>query len=91
MQSLQLTILHRTRLTLQLRALDGHFDGASRREIAAILLDPEARGLSAIEWKSTALRKRINRIITHAKNMMNGGYLTLLRGDAGRAKRFRQR
>lgn len=91
MRSLQLTHRQRIQMTLQLRALDGVADGASRREIAAVLLDPEARDLSAIEWKSTALRKRINRIITSARIMMAGGYLALLRGDADRARRFRRR
>lgn len=89
--SLQLTQRQRMRLTLQVRALDGLADGASRREIAAVLLDAQARDIPAIEWTNTALRKRINRIIIRAKAMMNGGYLMLLRGDAERAKRFRRR
>lgn len=76
------------RFTLQLRALDGERDGTSRREIAAVLLDPEARDIPAIEWTNAALR--INRIIARAKIMMNGGYLALLRGDASRAQRFRR-
>lgn len=88
--SLQLSHQQRTRLTLQLQSLDGLEDGVSRREIAAILLDPEARDIPAIEWKNAALRKRINRIIARARFMMNGGYLALLRGDAGRAMRFRK-
>lgn len=90
-RSLQLTRLQRVQMTLQLRAFDGVTEGASRREIAALLLDADARDISAIEWKSTALRKRINRIITRARRMMDGGYLALLRGDAGRAARFRRR
>lgn len=90
-RSLQLTQLQRTWLTRQLRALDGVEEGASRREIAAVLLDAQARDIPAIEWTNAALRKRINRIIAAAKLMMNGGYLTLLRGDVGRAKRFQRR
>ena len=66
-------------------------DGASRREIAAVLLDPQARDIPAIEWTNAALRKRINRIIARATLMTNGGYLALLRGDAKRARRFRRR
>jgi hypothetical protein len=91
MRSQQLSLHQRESLTLQLRALDGEHEGASRREIAVVLLDPEARQIPALEWTNTALRKRINRIIARAKLMMNGGYLSLLRGDAGRAKRFRRR
>lgn len=90
LRSQRLSLDQRKRLMLQLRALDGERDGASRREIAAILLDPEAQRIPAIEWTNAALRKRINRIIARAKIMMNGGYLALLRGDASRGKRFRQ-
>ena len=91
LRSLQLSPRQRARLVLQLRALDGIEEGASRREIAAVLLDGQARDIPAIEWTNAALRKRINRIITRAKLMMSGGYLTLLRGDSTRAKRFRGR
>lgn len=91
MRSQQLSLHQRERLTLQLRALDGEHEGASRREIAVVLLDPEAQHIPAVEWTNTALRKRINRIIARAKLMMNDGYLALLRGDAGRAKRFHRR
>lgn len=91
MRSLQLSLHQRTQFTLQLRALDGVEDGASRREIAMVLLDPQARDIPAIEWTNAALRKRINRIIARATLMMKGGYLALLQGDAGRGKRFRRR
>jgi hypothetical protein len=64
-------------------------DHASRREIAAILLDPAAYDIPAIEWTNATLRKRINRIIARANLMVNGGYLALLRGDVERARRFR--
>lgn len=89
-RSLQLSQRRRARLTLQLRSLDGLEDGASRREIAATLLDPGARDIPAIEWKNAALRKRINRIIARARLTMNGGYFALLRGDSERAMRFRK-
>jgi hypothetical protein len=91
LRSLQLSQLQRARLALQVRALDGEQDGASRREIAAVLLDAEARTIPAIEWKNAALRKKVNRIVASAVALMNGGYLTLLRGDPARAKRFRRR
>jgi Uncharacterized conserved protein (DUF2285) len=88
---LQLSLLQRVRLVLQLRALDGEMEGAARREIAAVLLDRAARTIPAIEWKNAALRKKVNRIVSSAIALMNGGYLTLLRGDPARAKRFRRR
>ena len=91
LRSLQLSPLQRARLSLQVRALDGEQAGASRREIASVLLDPSARTIPAIEWKNAALRKKVNRIVASAIALMNGGYLTLLRGDPARAKRFRHR
>ena len=91
LRSLQLSPRQRARLVLQLRALDGEQDGASRREIAAVLLDADARTIPAIEWKNAALRKKVNRIVASAIALMNGGYLMLLRGDPARAKRFRRR
>ncbi|WP_428564273.1 DUF2285 domain-containing protein [Pseudolabrys sp.] len=91
LRSLRLSAAQRSRLTLLIRALDGEQEGATRREIAAVLLDDEARHIPAIEWKNAPLRKKINRIVAKALALMNGGYLALLRGDPGRAKRFRRR
>ena len=91
LRSLRLSPLQRARLTLQVRALDGEQAGASRREIASVLLDPSARTIPAIEWKNAALRKKVNRVVASAIALMNGGYLMLLRGDPARAKRFRRR
>ena len=91
LRSLQLSPLQRARLVLLVRALDGEQEGASRREIAAVLLDADARHIPAIEWKNAALRKKVNRVVASSLALMNGGYLTLLRGDPARAKRFRRR
>jgi len=91
LRSLQLSLLQRVRLVLQLRALDGEMEGATRREIAAVLFDSSARTIPAIEWKNATLRKKVNRVVASAIALMNGGYLTLLRGDPARAKRFRRR
>ena len=90
-RSQQLSVGKRTRLTLLLRALDGEREGASRRELAAVLLYEEARDIPAIEWKNSPFRKRINRAVAAATALMNGGYLTLLRGDSSRAERLRRR
>jgi hypothetical protein len=79
-QALQITPFQRMRLILLLHALDFHLVGASPREIAAALVDPEAAALPAREWKSSALRRKANRLITDARALMNGGYRRLLRG-----------
>jgi hypothetical protein len=91
LRSLQLSPPQRARLALLIRALDGEQEGASRREIAAVLLDAEARHIPAIEWKNAPLRKRVNRVVASGLALMNGGYLTLLRGDPVRGRRFRRR
>jgi hypothetical protein len=90
LRSLQLSPTQRARLTLLVRALDGEQEGVSRREIAAVLLDAEARHIPAIEWKNAALRKRVNRVVASSVALMSGGYLALLRGDPTRAQRFRR-
>ena len=77
--------------TFLLRVLDGEQEGMTRRELAAVLLDEEARDIPAVEWKNSPLRKRINRAVTAATALMNGGYLALLRGEAERAERFQRR
>lgn len=88
LRSMLLSSSQRARLALQIRALDALEDGTTRREIAAVLLDPDARNIPAIEWKTSALRKKVNRLITAAQAHMNGGYLTLLRADSRRSERF---
>jgi len=66
----------RDRLVLALRALDGRFDEASYREIAAVLFGrtevPE-RG-----WKSHDLRDRTIRLVRFGLDMMTSGYRRLL-------------
>jgi hypothetical protein len=88
LRSVRLSPPQRMRLALQVRALDAIEENATRREIAAVLIDPDARTIPAIEWKNSALRKQVIRLIAAAQLHMNGGYLALLRADSGRAKRF---
>ncbi len=85
-----MTLPQRAELALHVRAYDADREGTSRREIAAVLLDPMARDIPAIEWKNAALRKKVNRVLAGSLALVNGGYLTLLRGDPARAKRFRR-
>lgn len=61
-----------------LRGHDGEAAGASQREIAAILLSPEA---ASARWRiaEPTLRARVQRLVRNARWMAAGGYLTLLR------------
>lgn len=77
----RLTSYRRYRLILALRALDGDLEGASRREIGSVLFPGQADGLSARDWKTASLRKRVGRLILAGRAMMNGGYRQLLRGS----------
>lgn len=79
-RALELTPQRRARLIQLLHALDFRLAGAGPRQIAAALLDAEAQALPAIEWKSSATRRKANRLIRDAQGLMNGGYRTLLRG-----------
>ena len=76
----RLTPMQRRRFILMLRALDGHLEGASYREIARVLLDADAARWPAIAWKSSAARSQVIRLVTEGSAIMNGGYRKLLRG-----------
>lgn len=77
---LQLTPFQRARLILLLHAYDFREAGGGPRDIARTLIDVEAAALPAIEWKSSAARRKANRLIRDATNLVDGGYLKLLRG-----------
>lgn len=79
-RALRLTPMRRDRLILLLHALDYQLSGAKPRQIAAALLDKDAARLRAIEWKSSALRRRTMRLIEDGLALMRGGYVDLLRG-----------
>lgn len=66
------------RLALALRTLDGEAEGASRREIGIVLFPSEARFITARDWKNTALRKKIARLIRLGHAMRDGDYRHLL-------------
>jgi len=76
----RLTAMQRRRFILMLRALDGHLEGASYREIARVLLDAEAARWPASAWKSSAARSQVIRLVTEGTAIMNGGYRKLLQG-----------
>lgn len=70
----------RRHLLTLLQVLDGREAGASRRELAATLIDGEVRDYSAAEWTESRERKRISRWIAEAVELRDGGYIRLLRG-----------
>lgn len=72
-----LTPMRRVRLVHMLRALDGRLAGATHRAIAVALF--HLTTMPAREWKGHSQRSRTLRLVADAMNLMNGGYLTLLR------------
>lgn len=76
----RLTAMQRRRLILMLRALDGHQSGASYRDIALALLDAQEAQWPARDWKCSAARSQVIRLVADATALMNGGYRKLLRG-----------
>jgi hypothetical protein len=78
---LQLTPLQRARLIQLLHAFDVRADGGGPRDIAVEVLRAQREAaLPAIEWKSSAARRKANRLLRDAAALVNGGYLKLLRG-----------
>jgi hypothetical protein len=75
----RITRRHRWRLTLMLRALDGHLDRASYREIADALFGAEA--VARYAWKTSSIRGQTIRLVKDTVRMMKGGYRKLLSGD----------
>lgn len=73
----QLSAQRRQRLTLALRALDGHMDGASYRVIAEELFG--RRRIPERAWKTHELRSRTIRLVQAGLALMRGGYRALLR------------
>lgn len=66
------------RLVQWLRLLDAASEGASPREIAAVLLIDDAASYSAAEWDASSERRRITRWQRAALAMRDGGYRALL-------------
>ena len=67
------------RIDLMLRALDLRQAGATYREIAAALGQDDDAQLPATEWKMSAGRSFVIRLVRDATAMMNGDYRKLLR------------
>ena len=71
----------RVHLLTLLKLLDGRRAGATQRELAAVLIDAAVRDYGAAEWSDCRQRKRIRRWSAEAEELMQGGYVRLLRGD----------
>jgi hypothetical protein len=75
----QITARLRSRLLTMIRALDGHLEGASYRQVAMALYGPEAVG--RFPWKTSSVRGQTIRLVADAVAMMEGGYRRLLRAS----------
>jgi hypothetical protein len=73
----QLTLQRRKRLTLSLRALDGHLSGETYRAIAEALFG-SIHIPAGVDWKTHDLRDRTIRLTRAGVRLMQGGYLDLL-------------
>jgi hypothetical protein len=78
----QLSAQRRERLTLALRALDGHMEGASYRVVAEVLFG--RKRIPERAWKTHELRSRTIRLVQAGLALMRGGYRALLRPPARR-------
>jgi hypothetical protein len=74
-----LTAYRLARLDLMLRALDLRQAGATYRDIAVELGRRDAAQLPATEWKISAARSFVVRLVRDATALMNGDYRKLLR------------
>ncbi len=78
------TAYRRRRLRLALRALDGTLNGADYRAVAEVLFgDRVPRGAA---WRDDSLRGQIIRLVRYGLDLMQGGYLDLLRPERRRPK-----
>ncbi len=77
---LAVTMCQRLRLSLLLNIFDRLGEGLSKREIARDLIYPGLDTGSAAEWKSSAARRRTQRLCDEAKAMVAAGYRRLLGG-----------
>ena len=74
-----LTAYRLARLDLMLSAMDLRQSGATYREIATALGRDDAAYLSASDWKMSASRSFVVRLVRDGIAMMNGDYRKLLR------------
>lgn len=74
----RLTPFQLHRAALMLRAWDGVESGASRRQVAGVILNGDAGTLRAIDWHNAPERRRLSRLLRVARETIDGGYLRWL-------------
>ena len=73
------TSYQRARLTRLLALSDALDAGASTRDVAFGLVMPNHRPLAGPDWRGSAERRHVLRLIAEARRLVNGGYRKLLR------------
>ncbi|MEO1137814.1 MAG: DUF2285 domain-containing protein [Pseudomonadota bacterium] len=73
----RLTAQRRHRLRRMLQAIDGHINGASYQEIAKALYGRSR--IAAEAWKTSSLRDSTISLVRDGRDMIDGGYRSLLR------------
>ncbi|MEZ0242344.1 MAG: DUF2285 domain-containing protein [Sphingomonas sp.] len=71
--------LQHRRLALLLRLFDAAMAGASNREIGTTIVYPWLAGTDAIAWKSSGERRRVQRLLAEAHDLVDTGFRALLK------------
>lgn len=79
------------RVAFMLRAWDGVESGASRRVIAAVLINRTVETMRALDWQNAPERRRLARILVAARSQIESGYLRWLTPQGSRGHRKRDR
>ena len=73
----RLTAQRRRRLRRMLQAADGHLAGATYRDIANAIYGPSR--VATDSWKTSALRDSTIALVRDGRELIDGGYRSLLR------------
>lgn len=79
------------RAALMLRAWDGVESGASRRGIAAVLINRNVETMRAVDWQNAPERRRLARILAAARRQIESDYLVWLTPHGSHGRRDRDR
>ncbi|MFT3967409.1 MAG: DUF2285 domain-containing protein [Sphingobium sp.] len=82
----RLTAFQRWRLPRLIRALDGHMQGATSRQIGAAIFGLDIAALPRVLWSCHSARKQIARLVRGGMALRDGGYLLLLRGGRNQGR-----
>lgn len=87
----RLSVFQIRRAALMLRAWDGVESGASRRVVAAVLINRTVETLRAVDWQNAPERRRLARILAAARRQIERDYLRWLTPHASHDQRSRDR